>query len=290
MFQKKLKDSSGSSMILAMALMLICVMVSSVIMAAASSGSTRNRHRSSQQQNFLAVSDATEFIVDNFNVTSDKFVGAEVSGKKACRQYIEGMHTFQDDPTTSYTGDEITVYVLTSAVYPSAETLDCYLMDSLCEENAKQKVVESFSFSGAFSNLMDSATKAIYISRDSYYEEKFELSVTDAFGQEEDRIPAVVCTFRMDADFDIEICVTSSDEDNDYTILIRIPAEVSLDNTQKQIVECKHKICHVYSVDNGAGIVYEAMEEYPLKYEVADMEKTIVTWGVPVVEKEVAAQ
>ena len=69
---RKTKDNSGATIIMALLFMLICVTVSTVLLAAAGTVSRDSRRQREQQQAYLTVSSAVNFI--NHDICSWRFL------------------------------------------------------------------------------------------------------------------------------------------------------------------------------------------------------------------------
>ena len=270
--RRKLKSDSGSSIILAMALMLICVMVSSVILAAATSNANRNYDRVSQHQNYLAVSDAVGYITSHLDENIE-FVGVEKSGIKPCDKYknakvIDGH------------------YVIDYA--PETDTLEesCYILDELHTEEAPVYEVDGMThFTGPFATLMETASLHVYEHK-ATYTENFTLKVTDISLEKDERIPEVNCKFTMDEEYYITIEVSSASPESIYRVRIEMEPSVSY-GEHRENVTCTHEIS--YTVLREDGVETKIIPDYEFVDSVY-FEETHVTWGKPVVTKEVDAQ
>lgn len=283
---RKLKSNSGASMILALALMLICVMVSSVIITSAVSGTSRTIYRTNQQQNYLAVSNAAEFIAKNLNV-EEEFVGTETIGIKPCQQYANnGTTIWYDNPNTNtIENEQIPAYIV--QVYPTPDTVECYIIaddeGTMLHTGENTKSIHSSThFAGPFAEMMKAAAFEVYLTNSSYTQ-SFELSVTDEFNTSEDRIPQVKCTFTMDEDYYITIEVYSADEDNDYSIVIELEPTIS-EGENQQNTECVHRI--YYKTEENGSLVNKVNNAYTFSHTV-EAPEVHVTWGTPVVTKGV---
>lgn len=68
--RKKLSDSRGESMLMAMLLLLVAVIASSVMLSAAVTAANTSRSDHDQQQAMLTVTSAAELMQDNFSVSA----------------------------------------------------------------------------------------------------------------------------------------------------------------------------------------------------------------------------
>lgn len=276
--KRKLKNNSGASMILALALMLICVMVSSTIIASAASGTSRAIRRTEQQQDYLAVSAASDLIAKNLTNVGE-FIGTIEIRVKDCQQY--------NNPTTvMYKGSPTTGYWVT--VPPVANVYAYYIVDGLCKEtNIKSIHGDTEFLEGPFGTLMETAATHVYMN-ESAYTQTFTISVP----QEEaglDRLPAVKCSFIMTKNYDVTIHLTSENPDIAYAIKMELHPTVVEDKTgDLQTITCQHRVYYKQEVD-GSLVAVEPTEKQTFSY-TATAPETHVTWGTPVITKEVGAQ
>lgn len=275
---RKLKSNSGTSMILALALLLICVMVSSVILSSAASGTSRAIRRTEQQQDYLAVSAASDLIASNLNGIGE-FIGTMEIRVKDCQQY--------NNPTTvMYKGNPVQGYWVT--IPPVANSYAFYIVDELHDETNVKSIHEDTQLkSGPFGDLMKAAATHVYMN-EAAYSQNFTISVP----QEEmgkDRLPAVNCTFTMTQNYDVSIYITSENPDSEYAVSIELIPTVEVDETgDKQTITCEHMVCYKQEV-NGSLITEYPEEKQEFRYE-ATAPETHVTWGAPLITKEVDAQ
>ena len=276
--KRKLKNNSGASMILALALMLICVMVSSSIIASAASGTSRAVRRTKQQQNYLAVSAASDLVAKNLNGVGE-FIGTIEIRVKDCQQY--------NNPTTvMYKGSPITGYWVT--VPPVANAYAYYIVDDLCNETNVKSIHADTEFrDNLFGVLMQTAATHVYM-HESAYTQTFTISVLlEEAGK--DRLPAVECSFVMTTNYDVTIYLTSEDPESAYAIKMELHPTVVEDGTgDVQTISCQHTVYYKQEVD-GSLIAVEPVEKQVFSY-TATAPETHVTWGTPVITKEVGAQ
>lgn len=276
--KRKLKSNSGASMILALALMLICVMVSSTIIASAASGTSRAIRRTEQQQDYLAVSAASDLIAKNINGAGE-FIGTIEIRVKDCQQY-------NNPATVMYKGSPTTGYWVT--IPPVANVYAYYIVDDLCNEvNVKSVHADTEFKEGPFGVLMQTAATHVYMN-ESAYTQTFTISIP----QEEagkDRLPAVNCTFTMTKNYDVSIYITSENPDIAYAIEIELHPTIVEDKTgDTQTITCEHMVYYKQEV-NGSLVAVEPAEKQVFSY-TATAPETHVTWGTPVITKEVDAQ
>lgn len=275
---KKLKSNSGTSMILALALMLICVMVSSAILTSAASGTSRAIRRTKQQQDYLAVSAASDLIASNLNGVGE-FIGTMEIRVKDCQQY--------NNPTTvMYKGTPVQGYWVT--IPPVANSYAFYIVDDLHDEINGKSIHEDTKFkNNPFGELMKAAATHVYMN-EAAYSQTFTISVPQE-EQGKDRLPAVKCTFTMTKNYDVSIYITSEEPDSSYAVRIELIPTIEVDETgDKQTITCYHKVCYKQEINGSLVTEYpEGMQEF--RYETTAPE-THVTWGAPLITKEVDAQ
>ena len=276
--RRKLKSNSGTSMILALALMLICVMVSSVILAAAASGTSRSINRTQQQQDYLAVSAAAELLASNLTDVGE-FVGTIEIRVKDCQQY--------NNPTTvMYKGTPVQGYWVT--VPPVANSYAYYIVDELHKESNVKSIHGNTSFKGTpFGEMMKAAATHVYMN-EAMYTQTFTISVPmEENGK--DRLPAVQGTFTMTQNYDVSIELRSENPESGYAVRIELVPTVVVDETgDTQTITCEHKVCYKQEI-NGTLVSSYPEEKQKFSYNTTAPETT-VTWGIPLVTKEVDVQ
>ncbi len=266
--RNKLKENTGSSMILVLALFLICVMVSSVIIATAASGSSRNLRRTTQQRAYLAVSSATDLLVEEFRVMGS-FVGKRVEKQYGCR-----------DCTVAAGVDN--GYWLEASLIPNNmnEGYIIFIEENHEESGTKVVVDESATtLTGPLGELMKRGTQSVYDKHTSYTE-SFTIALNEA---EEERLPEVTCKFTVDEEYRVTIEVTTAD--SDYTVMIEAQAGFATTETTNTDISCTHRIYYKeLNTEEGA------FENRYANLDIAGEQKeSIITvnWGPPIVTKGV---
>lgn len=82
-WRKKLKDSSGSSLVLAMAFILLCTLVGSAVLAAATVGAGQGARRETEEQRYLSQRSAAEVLCAQFYSDRPMSLRLERNGTKA---------------------------------------------------------------------------------------------------------------------------------------------------------------------------------------------------------------
>ncbi|MBQ8519491.1 MAG: hypothetical protein IJ455_07830 [Agathobacter sp.] len=167
---QKLKDNTGASMMLVMALLLVCVMVSSVIVSTAASGSSRSTRRVEQQRDYLAVSSGAELIAENLQDVGT-FVGSTEVNTKPCYAYRNNAGSVETANGTFVSGYWV-------PISPLPDTTDFYILGELCESTEVPMVDDATAFQGYFADLMKAAASEVYLKNISY-EEIFYISIPE---------------------------------------------------------------------------------------------------------------
>lgn len=193
--QRKLQSNRGASMILVLTLFLVCVMVSSVILAAASSGVSRNAQRAKQQNGYLAVSSATDLIIEELEVMG-VYVGKNVVGRYGCQDCtVEGYIEY---------GGQMISGVRLDAEYTTNPADKDYVSNPLDDGHMLiQKSHEPYVFAvtdaekttldGLLGEMFQRGCTQVFATGMDYSEK-----ITIALSQSDARLPDVQCLFTMD--------------------------------------------------------------------------------------------
>ncbi len=268
--KKKLKSNKGASMILVLALFMICVMVASVIMGAAASGTSRNQHRVSQQRTYLAVTSASDMVMDSFE--NQKFVGIaseKIYGCKDC---------------TRSTG-ETNWFWLESALIPDRDNDGYKIMINPPHVDGGKRLTISgeTKLDGVLGEMIYRATQDVYINGRAY-EEIFSVEAAEDF---EEKLPRVHGKFTMEEDYSVFVELTTME--SDYTLWIEIDAEVTIgERTGETEVSCVHPVAYKKLV-NGAFVNSDPSETITIQGQLNESVLT-VTWKAPILSKGVVSE
>ena len=284
--KNKLNSKRGASMILALTLFLICVMVSSIILAAASSGLSRNAQRVEQQKGYLAISSASDLIVEEMKVLGT-FVGKQVSGRYCCKDCTVAGYIV-------YNGEVINGYRL-DADYTNNPLEDGYSPHQLDDGHlliphehdpdpyrSVEEDEERTSLSGALGKLFHRACSQVFISGEEY-EEEFTIGLSE----EDSRLPDVTVVFSMDKDYNATFVLKAGN--NDYAIKIVSVANENISNITETTLTTDVHTIYYKQFDEGTGSYYAVKDEWSIPLEVTSV-STDISWGEPRVEKEVLDQ
>lgn len=278
---KKLNNKRGASMILVLSLFLICVMVSSVILAAATAGVSRNAQRAEQQSGYLAISSATDLIIEELDVLG-VYAGKNISGKYGCQDCNVAGYIY-------YNGTKISGYRL-DAEYTSNPLNKDYVANALDDGHLLVKVEhapyvfaikdgDNTTLNGIFAGAFERGCTQAFTLGAPYTEE-----MRIALAQSDERLPDVICKFTMDENYNVKFLLTT--ENNDYAVSISCVADVKVSNIIETVdTTDEHKIYYKKFIE-GEGI-YETREEtWSIPVEVTSV-TTEISWGGPMVVKEV---
>lgn len=277
---QKMRNNSGASMLLTLALLLVCVMVSSVIVASATSGASRNENRTIQQREYLAISSAAQLIQKNLtgigSVTETSVITRYpcYTYKKYPIEKINGVNAILIPTPSEFTEDVEKFYL----VLPSGTNLCGDVKnDTISEEDIK--------LNGPFAEIMERASKEVFFNHRPYTEE-FTMEVTSENGTEE-RLPEVHCEFRMSTNFNVKVEITSATGESNYAITVSMDANEPIydDTGIKQEVSCQHSYMYVVLKGNIYDYVMPT-EKWTFRHEVTSPATTI-TWLNPTIEKGV---
>lgn len=288
-FRKKLNSNSGASMILALALLLICMMVSSVIIVSASSGSTRLNNRTAKQREYFAISSAAKYVASNL-VDVGQFVATDQHHANACEPY----KNYVEDFSVNYNQPNAHIYKIENPQsYIDGKTVNKFYLvllgnETFCTPNEESKVIEgegATMLKGAFAELIKDASFEVFKNRADrgfVYEKDFYLSVEN----ESERLPQVVCKFKMTSNYRVTVEISSYQGVSDYSMTVRMDANPASSDVVRENTSCSHR--YFYSYEDGVGNIKYV---YPAeKWELTDQvtcETTTITWQKPEIMKGV---
>lgn len=278
--QRKLNSKRGASMILVLALFLICVMVSSVIIGTASAGVSRNAQRAEQQKGYLAVSSASNLIVEELEHLG-VYAGSKKTGRYGCEDCtVEGYIYYNGSRISGYRLDAEYTSNPLDAGY-AANPLDDGHLIVRDVEHAPYFVMEvdesNTTLNGMLADVFERGCTHVF-KVGTAYTEKF----TIALKEEDDRLPVVTCHFEMDENYDVKFVLTT--EDSKYAVSVSCMS--TSEKTQSTEVGFDdHKIYYKkFIVDRG---IYETVEDtWSIPVEITST-TTRIWWGGPKVVKEV---
>ena len=253
----KLRSNSGASIILVLILFLICVMVSSVIVMAASTGASRNANRKRQQQGYLSITSAVEFIVEEINA-SGKYVG-----KIECMDYgcnIEGEQQYER------------IYVNEMLIDDESNAPHVDITENT-EGVVRCTDIETSALTGVFSGMLEDACEEIYVNKQNNYTTTFVIEAED------ERLSDVSCEFIMDSAYNIIMVLSAAD--CDYKMTVRFTGGIE-NSGEPEWGYCTHRISYDQVV-NGAHYPGHEMDIHPVSKKT--IKRTTVTWGLPSVTK-----
>lgn len=303
--KKKLHSNRGASMILVLALFLVCTMVSSVILAAASSGISRNAQRAEHQSGYLAISSASDLIIEELTELG-VYAGKTITGRRGCQDCtVEGYIDFEGTRVNGYRLDAEYTTNPADKDYASNPLDDGHLLIAKeeCSNPYANAVMdeELTTLDGKFGKLFMRACNQV-IKTQADYEETIIIGLAN----EDERLPDVRCVFKMDTDYNVSFQLTSVRFDsstntykvvNDYTIVIKAGATIktgdiveSTDVSDVHVIYYKEYIEET-NTETGevSGSYTPRKEEWAIPIEVTTV-VTEISWGVPSVEKEVLSQ
>lgn len=282
--KKKLQSNRGASMILVLALFLVCVMVSSVVMAAASSGVSRNEKRVKQQNGYLAVSSATDLVLEEMKELG-MFVGENIVGRYGCQDCtVEGYIEYNGTMIQGYRLDAEYTTNPADKDYVSNPLDDGHLLLPKQHEPYVYTVTdeEKTTLDGLFADMFKRACTQVFMTDDGYREIiKLSLSASD------ERLPEVSCLFEMSDTYDVSF--TLSTQESAYAIVISAMG-IAIEGDVTESVEAtdEHTIYYKKFVED-TGSYEETVENWIIPIEVTTT-TTEISWGEPVVEKGVLSQ
>ena len=268
---KKLKSNHGASMMLAMALFLICTMVSAIIVSSAASGMSRNEKREAQQNAYLAVSSATDFLMEELTQVGT-YVGVTVEKEYGCKDCsIASTMEYFDEWVSGYRLD---------ARFIQNPLDDGHLMipnsHSLVNTH-RQTDEENTKMKGLLGEMLLRGADKVYTNGVKYYEQ-MQISLQEKNTQ----MPVVLCDVAMETDYDVAIVVYVEDFDYSVTISLdgkavpREPIETP-DNSDVHTVYYKD-----FNETTGVFSDAKIQQEIPAKIITT---RTDVIWEKPMIEK-----
>lgn len=281
---RKLQSNRGASMILVLALFLVCVMVSSVILAAASFGVSRNAQRAKQQNGYLAVSSATDLIMEELDVLGI-YVGKNIVGRYGCQDCtVEGYIEYDGETIQGMRLDAEYTTNPADKDYVSNPLDDGHLLIQKTHEPYVFAVTdeEKTTLGGVLGEMFQRGCTQVFATG-SVYSEKMTVALSDS----DERLPDVKCLFTMDSEYNVSFELTT--EQSDYSIVIASVATVKTSDITESIETTDvHTIYYKRFVESTGSYTTEK-EEWAIPIEVITT-TTEISWGVPVVEKGVLSQ
>lgn len=269
--KKKLKSNHGASMMLAMALFLVCTMVSAIIVSTAASGMSRNEKREAQQNAYLAVSSAADFLMGELEQVGT-YVGITVKKEYGCRDCsIASTMQYFDEWVSGYRLD---------ARFIQNPLDDGHLMvpnshDMVNED--RQTDVENTQLNGKLGAMFLRGADKVYTSGMKYCEQmQIALQETDT------PMPVVLCDVTMETDYDVTLVVYADGYDYAVTIsldgkaVLRDPISIP-DNSDVHTVYYKK-----FNEATGAFSDTKIQLEIPAQIITTS---TDISWGTPTIEK-----
>lgn len=284
--QKKLKSNCGASMILALALFLICTMVSSVIIAAAASGVSRNAQRVEQQNGYLAISSATDLILEELDGLGS-YVGKNTIGRYGCKDCtVEGYIAYEGSLIYGVRLDAEFTSNPADKDYVSNPLDDGHLLIKKDHDPYVQTVKdeEKTSLDGLLGPMFERGCNQVFISGTSYQE-----TITIALTNTDERLPDVTCIFTMTEDYDVSFQLTT--EKSDYAVVVSVEGTEDSDDEEPNETTDVSDIHTIYykKFDQSTGSYYTMEEQWAIPIEVVTT-YTEISWADPIVEKEVLSQ
>lgn len=282
--KQKLQSNRGASMILVLALFLVCVMVSSVILAAASSGISRNAQRAKQQNGYLAISSASDLILEEMDILGT-YVGKNITGRYGCQDCtVEGYIEYEGGTVYGVRLDAEYTSNPADKDYVSNPLDDGHLLIQKSHDPYVYAITdgEKTTLDGIMGEMFQRGCTQVFTTGASYSEK-----MTIALSNSDERMPDVTCLFTMDSDYNISFQLST--EETDYSIVISSVAEVKVsDITESTDVTDVHTI-YYKKFDDATGSYTSKKEEWVIPIEVTTT-TTEISWGAPKVEKGVLSQ
>ena len=284
LLKNKLQSNRGASMILALALFLICVMVSSVILAAASSGISRNAQRAEQQAGYLAVSSATDLILEEMDVVG-VYVGKNILGRYCCQDCtVEGYIVYDGEMKEGVRLDAEYTSNPLDQDYASNPLDDGHLLMPKSHDPYVFAIEDGdrTTLTGVFGELFRRACNQVFETGAAYTE-----TVTIGLSNEDDRLPDVICYFTMDTDYNVTFQLTT--ENSDYAVLVSSTAKKTIGDITESVETTDVHTIYYKKFDANTGSYFSVKEEWAIPVEVTST-ATEISWGEPRIEKEVLSQ
>ena len=284
LLQKKLNSKRGASMILVLSLFLICVMVSSVILAAASAGISRNAQRVEQQTGYLAISSASDLIIEELR-TLGVYAGKNTKGIYGCKDCtVEGYINYNGSQVSGYRLDAEYTSNPLDKDYATNPLDDGHLLIEINHEPYVkiEKDENNTTLNGIFAGVFERACNQVFIWGVPYTE-----TIEIALKESDERLPDVICEFTMDENYNVKFLLTT--ENNDYAISVSCVADVRTSNITEWIDTTDLHWIYFKSFDETTGSYYPKKEQWAIPVEVTST-TTEISWGGPNVVKEVLSQ
>lgn len=284
LLQKKLNSKRGASMILVLSLFLICVMVSAVIITAASSGVSRNAQRVEQQNGYLAISSASDLIIGELE-TLGVYAGQNISGKYGCQDCtVAGYINYNSTQISGYRLDAEYTSNPLNKDYVSNPLDDGHLLIKINHDPYVFAVKDgdNTTLDGVFAGAFERGCTQVFTLGVPYTE-----TMKIALVEEDDRLPDVTCKFTMDENYDVKFLLTT--ENSDYAISISCISDVKISDITETVVTTDEHTIYYKRFDESTGSYYSVREEWKIPIEVTTT-TTEISWGGPMIEKEVLSQ
>jgi len=214
--KRKLHSKRGASMILALALFLICTVVSSLIISAAASGASRSAQRIEQQQSYLAISSAADMFRQEMELGAC-YVGSAISVDYGCisdcvesaeiAYIIDGTYEMQSGKRLD------SKYIW----YPLDDAHLIIEKPHFTSDRKETDGVRTHFDSVILEGLLRRASESVYLDGEEYTE-----TITIEL-EGEDRLPEVICIFKMDLNYNITMQFTT--DSTQYAMLISVKAD-----------------------------------------------------------------
>ena len=291
LLQKKLNSKRGASMILVLSLFLICVMVSSVILAAASSGISRNAQRVNQQRGYLAISSASDLLVEELDSIGIYSVD-KITRKYRCADCNIPSYIYDNDGTL-VPGFRLEADAIIGSFgeYDDGHIIVIEDDEDLPEDKRHKPTTEVIrnlkGLNGMFAATFDRACTYVF-TRETEYTEEMIIKLSDSTGvaKDDERLPDVICQFKMDEDYNVK-CVLYT-EASDYAVSVSCNAKQP-NETKLQEVDEDDDVHKVYYKKLEGGSYSTVSADWAIKVERSAI-RTTIEWGAPRVKKEVLSR
>ena len=275
----KIYSNHGATLLLVLVLLLICVMVSSTILAAASSGNSRDVHRVETQRAYLAISSASELLMEELS-NCGTFAGNVIDTRYGCQNCTIRA-------TMDFFGEVVTGYRLDAELIPNPmDEGHLIIIDEEHENSGVVKVVDDLytSLQGPLASLILRAAESVHVNGNTY-EETFTLNVSSN-GKRDERIPQVTVLFVMDKTYNIRMEVSA--EGSELVMEISSDAVVTRTVTTEPVFGCTHTVYYKEYQETGEFLDCKKDDWYIAGEKSSTVTK--VTWNTPEMIKGVDVQ